>query len=171
MQHGTPYLEEHLLHLRRKYQPARRLATHLFDPIALIDVALILAVVFLVAPQFRTRPGVEISLPATPSVSQVPFDASRVLSISKERVMFFDNERISFAGLKNALQELAFRYPGEALLIQADESVSHRDLMNIYGEASAAGVPTVALIGQLPSETVETTPTVDPPPGSSQSVP
>jgi biopolymer transport protein ExbD len=72
-----------------------------------------------------------------------------VLTIAQEGIVFFNDERITLAGLSSAFAEARHRHPDATLLIEADRRIPYSQLVEIYNTALQAGIHDVALATRL----------------------
>jgi len=148
--HLNPDLLLELKHTRRKFRPHRKVIGGLIDPVAVLDVFLIF-VAFLVSYQYSgVRPGINLELPESNSLSSVPLRSSLVLTVSKEGLLFFNDERVTLQGLDLAFRQAAYSNPSDALVLYADETLTAHDIQGLVSLARDAGIREVVWIGKEP---------------------
>ena len=114
-----------------------------FELAALIDLGLLVPLFLFVAQSYVVQPAVTLKLPAVP-FSEGVSSRSLVVTISRENMIFFNDERTTLNGLPLAFRERVFEDPSAVLVIAADERVPYRTLMTVYNMAREAGVKKVA---------------------------
>lgn len=115
-----------------------------FELAALIDLGLLVPLFLFVAQSFVVQPAVTLDLPQVPFSDGVS-SRSLVVTLSRENMVFFNDERTTLDGLPLAFRERVFQDPSAVLVIAADERVPYSTLMTVYNMAREAGVQKVAL--------------------------
>jgi biopolymer transport protein ExbD len=115
-----------------------------FEIAALIDLGLLVPLFLFVAQSFVVQPAVPLELPKVP-FSEGVASRSLVVTLSRENMVFFNDERTTLDGLPLAFREQVFQDPSAVLVIEADERVPYRILIQVYNMAREAGVQKVAL--------------------------
>ena len=141
---GASSMQDRLFHLRRRYQPRRRMDRHFMDIAPWVDVALLVMLYFMIHAPFVLRPGIELDLPVAPMTAGAPY-GSPVVTISNEGLMFFNDERTTMSGLASGFQRIAETTPDAVLIIEADTRIQHLRLVEIYNMATQAGIHKVIL--------------------------
>ena len=144
MKHSDTLHYRHLIYLKRHFTVRRRRFPPVLEPAAMVDVVLIVLMFFILASPYVSRPGVRLELPETAFVDALPLNGL-VLTVFKEDVAFFNDRRTPVRELDKAFSRMAFEYPDRTLVIEADDLVSYRTLLNLYQRARDAGVKEVAL--------------------------
>jgi len=132
-----------------RYRPQRRLGRSWLDAAPLVDMALILLLFFMLSSSFVLQPGITLDLPVAPFDSGTPY-GTLVVTLSREGLVFFNDERGTLDGLRGAFASAAQEDPEARLLIEADGSVPHERLVRVYNLAVAAGIRKVTLATRLP---------------------
>jgi len=143
------------LNLRRLFLPRRRLVRGILDPVPLANIVLLFFLFFLVSSSYVIRPGITVNLPTSFFSDGAPYGAF-VVTLSQEGMIFFNDDRILLDGLSSAFAQAAHEQPGATLVIEADERVPYRTLVEIYNKATAAGMREVVLATRVAS--METAP-------------
>jgi len=152
MRHPGPFFNETLTYLQRKFRPRKRIAGVLLDLFYFIALD-VLVILFMVhsSQELRLRvPAIPIELPAVAEAHAVALDR-RVLTVSREGILFFANERVSLADIDRRFKQMANNHPEMTLIIAADKRVAHGDLLDLMNKALRAGIPKVALAGRVRS--------------------
>ena len=95
------------------------------------------------------QPGMRLSLPAIQNPDPLPY-SSLVLTISRDSLVFFNDERVNLDELKTVMTRAAFDRSLNQLLIEADEFVQTATLMKVADIAREAGIRDIHLAGRLP---------------------
>ena len=133
---------------RRHFQAGRRAPRGLLTVAPWVDLALVFLLVLIQQSATVLRPGVRLELPAAPFVDGVRPDAL-VLTVPREGMYFFQDERLTLDGLSLALERAARGREGSALLVEADRRIPHGALVELYTMARAAGFHDVVLATRL----------------------
>jgi len=150
MNERTNHMRDRLFHLRRQFRPRTGLARGLLDASPWIDVIL-LALLFVITQSATIKkPGLQVQLPVAIATSGARYD-SHVLTVPQEGVYFFGDQRVNWTILSDRLREAATNYPDGELIIEADESLTHRTLTGIYNLAVDAGWQKIVLATRIDS--------------------
>lgn len=144
---------ERLSTLRRRFRTRLRLVSGPMATVPLLNVFLLLWLFHIIQSAFVLQPGIRMQLPAAPFTSGARY-GTRVVTLTQEGQIFFDDERMSMAELPAALAKAASWAPSP-LLIEADGRVRHQALVHIYAMATEAGFREVLLATRLPERAVE----------------
>lgn len=145
MSETTP---ERMFVFRRHFEASHRTPRGLLTVAPWIDIVLLFVLVLIQQSASVLRPGVRLELPAAPFVDGVRPDAL-VLTVPQEGMFFFQDERLSFDGVSLALERAVHANEKTALIIEADQRISHGTLVQIYNMAQAVGVREVMLASRL----------------------
>ena len=132
--------------VRRRFKGRYHRSVGPIEVAALLNVILLLGLFQFASLRFVLQPGVRIRLPAAPFADGVPY-GSRVLTLTQEGLVFFNNERLALAEIEGALARTAGDTP---LLVEADEGTPYGVLMAVYAAAQKAGLPEVVLATRPP---------------------
>ena len=132
--------------VRRRFKGRHRRAVGPIEVTALLNVMLLTGMFLFASARFVLQPGVRVRLPAAPFSDGTPY-GSRVLTLTQEGMVFFNDERMAMNRVEAALA----RTVGDApLLIEADEGTSYGTLMDVYALAAEAGIREVVLATRPP---------------------
>ena len=132
----------------RRFKPTRKPAGVFTIALGFCDASLLALAFFLVVSPFVMQPGINITLPESPFSGGARF-GSMVLSITRGEWFYFNNERLSEAGLKEALEAEARNNPDAVLIIEADERVSHGTVVKAWNAALEAGISEVSIATRI----------------------
>lgn len=152
MQPQIPPLRDRLFHLQSRFRPTQRSAGGFLETAPWIDVVLLVLLFVMTQSATLKKPGLQVNLPVARATTGARYDA-QVLTIPQEGVFFFDDERVSWAELSDRLRVAADRSRGAELIIEADESLSHKTLTGIYNIAVDAGWKQVVLATRMETKT------------------
>ena len=138
---------EAVLHLHRSFRPRRQTGRGFLAGTVFLDTALLIAGFILLTAPFVLKPGIIIDLPVASQTTGIRFN-DMVLSISREGLLFFNDEQVTLDGLEGAFHIAIEKRPGIALILEADASVSQATATTIYDAAAAAGFRQVFIATQ-----------------------
>jgi biopolymer transport protein ExbD len=149
MQPESKPTRERLFHLRPIFRPRQRVLGGMFVGVPWVDV--ILLVVFFMMTQTATlkKPGLKMDLPVVPTATGARYDAF-VLTIARDGVFYLADERVHRSVLADRLAALAREHADAELIIEADGSVPHQALADVYSQAAEAGWTKIILATRLP---------------------
>jgi len=112
-----------------------------------VDVMLVLLIIFMVTAPLMTQ-GVEVDLPATRTVKNLPRDAEHlVLSIKKDGSIFLYEYKVNEDELQDHLTRLVAAQKKQ-LFLRADEAVAYGTVVRVMGEIKAAGIDRLGIVAQ-----------------------
>ena len=137
--------------------------------VPLVNVALLAGLFFMLSSSYVLQPGVNVemlNLPVSTLVAGAPEHNAVMVTITRDDLIFFDDERVNLEKLKTGLEETARRYPGIRLVLKSDQRVSYERLVQLLDLAKAAGVQHV-LLATRPLLNQPATPPLKPQPAAS----
>ncbi len=132
----------------RYFKPTRKPAGVFSISIAFSDTALLALAFFLSVSPFVMQPGINIELPGSPYSGGARFQ-SLVLSITRGGWYYFNDERLTAERLPAALKKTASLHPELPLIIEADERVSHGEVVTAWNAALEAGIKEVSIATRI----------------------
>ena len=154
-----------VFYLRRSFRLTHRPERGILDSASIVDIALIFFLFLITSSGYVTQPGVRIALPEADNLEGIPF-SSLVVTISPDlstndvfaALVFFDDVRTDLEGLSEAFEKMSDEQKAHTLIIQADEKVTNKVIMDVSGIALAAGIKDVAIAARLPARQAEEMP-------------
>lgn len=112
-----------------------------------VDVMLVLLIIFMVTAPLMTQ-GVEVDLPTTRTVKNLPQDKDHlVLTIKKGGELFLDEFKIEFPTLGNHLKNLVAKQKKQ-LFLRADKEVPYGLVVDVMGEIKGAGIDKLGIVAE-----------------------
>ena len=116
-----------------------------------VDVMLVLLIIFMVTAPLMTQ-GVEVDLPTTKTVKNLPQDSEHlVLSVKKDGTMFLDEYKVGIDDLQSHLTRLVAKQKKQ-LFLRADKEVAYGTVVEIMGEIKAAGIDKLGIVAETPKD-------------------
>jgi len=109
-----------------------------------VDVMLVLLVIFLVTAPMLFG-GIDVRVPKTETRNIQP-EERLVLTVTKDRGVFLDNQPISLDRLSKVLSGMVKRNPKAAVFLKADEAVAYGVVMKVMDVIKKAGVDRVGMV-------------------------
>lgn len=125
------------MRFRVQVEPARGR----IDPAPMVDVVFLLLIFFVLSSSFVLQPAIKVNLPASPVKTPGTF-RGHVVTVTRENLLFFNDQRITMEGLQKALRAAGGPRISE-LIIKADKQVPHGTVVQIMSLAVEAGIPVV----------------------------
>jgi biopolymer transport protein TolR len=112
-----------------------------------VDVMLVLLIIFMVTAPLMTQ-GVEVDLPTTRTVKNLPQDKDHlVLTVKKGGEMFLDEYNVKFEELGGHLKRLVASQKKQ-LFLRADKEVPYGLVVDVMGEIKAAGIDKLGIVAE-----------------------
>ena len=112
-----------------------------------VDVMLVLLIIFMVTAPLMTQ-GVEVDLPTTRTVKNLPQDSEHlVLSIKKDGTIFLDEYQVGQDELAEHLKRLVSKQKKQ-LFLRADKEVAYGIVVRVMGEIKGAGIDRLGIVAE-----------------------
>ena len=113
---------------------------------SLVDVTITLLIIFMIStPLFKG--GIEVVLPKTQTAQSFTF-TGLVITISKDKGIFLDEEPVSEAELPDRLEEIYHTSKTKAVFLRADEDIAYRKVTMVLGLIRQAGFESLGLVAE-----------------------
>ena len=107
----------------------------------LVDITLVLLIIFMVTARFISEPSIGVSLPKSSSSSAGEASEKNVfLTIDGEHKIYLNNSLVEQEDLGQNIRSLLQKRPDLQLIIRADKSISHGEVISILDEVRSQGV-------------------------------
>lgn len=112
-----------------------------------VDVMLVLLIIFMVTAPLMTQ-GVEVDLPVTKTVRNLPQDSEHlVLTIKKDGTLFLDEYKVEPDKLTDHLKQLVSKQKKQ-LFLRADKEVAYGLVVRAMGDIKAAGIDRLGIVAE-----------------------
>jgi biopolymer transport protein ExbD len=129
-----------------KFATPRRDGGDLLDLTPLIDVVFLLLIFFMVSTTFIREPGgIRVDLPHSDTQEFIQEGEEVVVKISDEGTIYVDDVPVSEDALKIELQRAVKKDPGTTVIIKADRSVEHGEVVRVMDLAKRIGLVKMAV--------------------------
>ena len=122
----------------------------LVDPAPLVDVVFLLLLFFILSSPFVMQSGFGVSLPSSSAPTVTTFQ-SLVVTVTRDNLLFFNNQPTTLEKLEQSLRDSVRRGRGRELIIKADRQVSHGTVTQIMSAALKAGITEVNIAARVES--------------------
>ncbi len=134
------------------------------DAVPLVNVAFLVLLFFLLTSSFVLQPGVSVEttqLPASTLFAGAPGQSAMMVTVTRDDMIFFNDERVDLVRLKTGLEDAARRFPGARVVLKSDQRVSYERLVQILDLIKSAGIQSV-LLATRPLLNAPATPPIKP---------
>ncbi|BDQ32818.1 protein TolR [Pseudodesulfovibrio portus] len=112
-----------------------------------VDVMLVLLIIFMVTAPLMTQ-GVEVDLPTTRTVKNLPQDSEHlILSVKKDGTLFLDEYQVGLDELQTHLKQLVAKQKKQ-LFLRADKEVAYGTVVRVMGEIKSAGIDRLGIVAE-----------------------
>ncbi len=118
---------------------------------SLIDVLFLLLIFFMVSSTFLEQPGIKLELPKAQS-AVVTEQKDYTLFVDKEGKMFLNQDEVTTANLGERLRQVLPNMKEGALILKADQDVSHGIVVRIMDIAKQSGIKKLIIGTKLEEE-------------------
>jgi len=113
---------------------------------SLVDVTITLLIIFMIStPLFQG--GIEVVLPKTQVAQSFTF-TGLVVTISKDKGIFLNDEHVPEEDLADKLAEYYQRSKSKAVYLRADEDIAYRKVTMVLGLIRQAGFESLGLVAE-----------------------
>jgi biopolymer transport protein TolR len=113
----------------------------------LVDVVFVLLIIFMVTAPLMTQ-GVDVDLPRTRTVKELPSTAEHVvLTVKKGGEIFIDEYAVPLDKLEAHLKRLVSAQK-KSLFLRADAAVPYGRVVEVMGEIKAAGIDKMSVVAE-----------------------
>jgi biopolymer transport protein TolR len=131
----------------RLEKPARHEPMSDINVTPLVDVMLVLLVIFIItAPLMSSRLELELPKASEPVVASVEPEAFISISVDPQGQVFWDEQPVDAATLKQRLTETAQRNPETELQLRADTAVPYGRVVQLIGLAQSVGLSRIGFV-------------------------
>jgi biopolymer transport protein TolR len=109
-----------------------------------VDVVLVLLVIFLITAPMMLG-GIDVRVPKT-STQTVKPEERLVVTVTKTRGLYLDNQPVSMEKLQTVLSGAVKRNPKMSVFLKADEAVAYGVVMKVMDAVKRAGVDRVGMV-------------------------
>ncbi|MDD4732951.1 MAG: protein TolR [Desulfovibrio sp.] len=116
-----------------------------------VDVMLVLLIIFMITAPMLTQ-GVDVELPQTKAVRNLPQDKDHlVLSVDADGNIFLDEYAVELEQLQGMLTKHVTEQ-NKQLFLRADKAVPYGLVVEVMGEAKAAGIESLGVVAEQPKD-------------------
>ena len=112
--------------------------------VPMVDIMLVLLIIFMLTANFIATPSLPISTPKS-YTSESTAPASQALVLTKTREFYYRNKKVTEQELKSRLAEDVALNPDLRVVLSADTSTPHGEVVALIDLARALGVKKIAL--------------------------
>ena len=105
----------------------------------MVDMLFLILLFFLVTSSFIEQPNIKLELPSTKYAATSKLE-ERVLTISQDGKLFFQNKAIERNDLVSVLKNAFSKQDDKTLIMRADKNVSYGVIIEVMDAAKGAGL-------------------------------
>jgi biopolymer transport protein ExbD len=117
----------------------KRVTKSIINLTPMVDMLFLILLFFLVTSSFIEQPNIKLELPSTKYASTSKIE-ERVLTISRDGKLFFQNEPVDRKNLVTVLKNAFSKEDDKTLILRADKNVSYGTVVDIMDAAKGAGL-------------------------------
>ena len=111
----------------------------------LVDVMLVLLVIFMVAAPIIQQ-GVNVDLPQATGAAIPGDEVALVVSVTKEGVVYLNDNPIDVSALTPKLQAILKEKPGNTVYLRADDRAAYGSVVKVIATIKNAGIEKLGMI-------------------------
>jgi biopolymer transport protein TolR len=109
-----------------------------------VDVVLVLLIIFMITAPMMIR-GIDVQVPQTETRNVQP-EERLVLSVTKNKTIYLDDQQITLGRLQKVLTGLQKRNPRAAIFLRADEKVPYGVVVQVMDVVKKAGIDRLGMV-------------------------
>jgi len=117
----------------------KRITKSIINLTPMVDMLFLILLFFLVTSSFIEQPNIKLELPSTKYASTSKLE-ERVLTISQDGKLFFQNKPVERKDLVSVLKSAFFKQDDKTLIMRADKNVSYGVIIEVMDAAKGAGL-------------------------------
>lgn len=107
----------------------------------LVDITLVLLIIFMVTARFISEPSIGVNLPKTSTHSSGETSENNVfLTINQNHQIYLNNQVVNHSELATRIKQLLKEKPNLNLILRADSSIPHGEVIGVLDEIRNEGV-------------------------------
>lgn len=111
----------------------------------LVDVMLVLLIIFMVTAPMMMQ-GVEVNLPKTTTKYMKTKEEPLIMTITKEKEIFLENNRMELQGLETKIAKIFENRRDKEVLLKADKDVPYGYVMQVISRVKGAGIDKLGMV-------------------------
>ncbi len=115
---------------------------------SLIDVMFLLLIFFMVTSTFRNQPAITLVLPRSATAAET-VDTPVILFLTADGEVYLNDARVPANELSLRLEELHTSSKDNRMVLRADESASHGDVVGLIDTIKQSGFTRISLSARL----------------------
>ena len=119
--------------------------------VPLVDVMLVLLVIFMVTAPILQQ-GVSVQLPQAKAGALSGEEEQLVVTIDRKGVVYLNDNAIPIDQLGSKLEAVVRLKPDKQVFLRADRSVPYGEVVRVMAAVKGAGVESLGMITELPTE-------------------
>lgn len=113
----------------------------------LTDVALVLLIIFMVTTPMILAGGINVKLPTATTADSTP-QRNITISLTQENKVYLNDRETGFDGLQSALEQFLKHEKDKTVILNADKTVMHGQVVRALDIAKKAGAVKLAIAAE-----------------------
>ena len=109
-----------------------------------VDVVLVPLIIFIITAPMMIR-GIDVQVPKT-ETRNVQLEERLVLTVTKDKLIYLDDQQITLGRLQKVLTGLQKRNPRAAIFLRADEKVPYGVVVQVMDVVKKAGIDRLGMV-------------------------
>jgi biopolymer transport protein ExbD len=131
------------------FRPSKKGHGLIINVTSLIDVMFLLLIFFMVSSTFKNQPAINLVLPRSATASET-VDTPAILFLTAEGEVYLNDTLIDKETLAARLQDMHDESGEDRMVLRADESAAHGDVVELIDTIKQSGFTRVSLSARVP---------------------
>jgi biopolymer transport protein ExbD len=131
------------------FRPSKKGRGLIINVTSLIDVMFLLLIFFMVSSTFKNQPAINLVLPRSATASET-VDTPAILFLTAEGEVYLNDTLIDKETLAVRLKDMREESGEDRMVLRADESAAHGDVVELIDTIKQSGFTRVSLSARVP---------------------
>jgi len=126
------------------FRPKKKKSGLIINVTSLIDVMFLLLIFFMVTSTFKNQPAINLVLPRSSTATET-VDMPTILFLTADGVVYMNDRAVARDELPTLLEQLQASSGDDRMVLRADESATHGDVVELIDIIKASGFTSVSM--------------------------
>lgn len=126
------------------FRPKKKKSALIINVTSLIDVMFLLLIFFMVTSTFKNQPAINLVLPRSSTATET-VDMPTILFLTADGVVYMNDRAVARDDLPPLLEQLQASSGDDRMVLRADESATHGDVVELIDIIKASGFTSVSM--------------------------
>jgi len=127
-----------------EFRPRKKGNSRMINVTPLIDVMFLLLIFFMISSTFKYQPAINLVLPRSVSAEDTPVTPA-VLFLTEDGQVYVNDQYVPHEELETALRQLQATEGEDRIILRADTSAEHGDVVHLIDLVKESGFTRVSL--------------------------